>query len=73
MENYGILLMWAFAAIGFAFLNLGDQDKESRRREAYFARFEEETPSVSPAATLSDRGLAGKGMPIALSADPLKK
>ena len=72
MGNYGIILMWVFAAIGFAVLNNGTEDKESRRREAFFARFEDGASSGAPAATPSDRGMAGKEIPVPLGSEPLK-
>lgn len=34
MGNFGVIIMWAFCAIGLAFLNNGPKDKECRRREA---------------------------------------
>jgi hypothetical protein len=73
MGNYGIIIMWVFAAIGFAFLNNGPKDKEYRRREAYWARFEDGKSSGSPAAMQSNRIMAGKEINIALNIDPLKK
>jgi hypothetical protein len=72
MGNYGIILMWVFAAIGFAVLNKGTEDEESRRREAFFARFEDGASSGTPAATPSNRGMAGKEIPVALGSRPLK-
>ena len=73
MGDYGIIIMWVFAAIGFAILNNGPKDKEYRRREAYWARFEDGKSSESPAATQSNRVIVGKGVNIALNIDPLKK
>lgn len=73
MGNYGIIIMWVFAAIGFAFLNNGPKDKEYRRGEAYWVRFEDGKPSISPAATQNNRVMAGKEINIALNIDPLKK
>jgi len=72
MGNYGIIIMWVFAAIGFAFLNNGPKDKEYRRREAYWARFEDGKSSVSP-ATQNNRVMARKEINIALNIAPLKK
>jgi hypothetical protein len=73
MGNYGIIIMWAFAAIGFAILNNGPKDKEYRRREAYWARFEDEKYSGCPGATQSNPVTAGKEINIALTVEPFKK
>jgi hypothetical protein len=73
MGDYGIIIMWVFAAIGFAVLNNGPKDKEYRRRESYWARFEDGKSSGSSAVSQSNRVMVEKKMNIALNIEPLKK
>ena len=72
MGDYGIIIMWVFAAIGFAILNNGPKDKEYRRRESYWARFEDGKSSGSSAVSQSNRVMAGKKINIAGLQDPIK-
>jgi len=73
MGNYGITIMWVFAAVGLAILNNGPKDKEYRRREAYWAGFEDEKSSGTPATMHKSAVGAKKESLVALKLEPLKK